>query len=285
MMRNLLKGLNIMLAPDGGAAGGSADNGTPAAGNADSSVAGAFDAAGADGGKPKDEPKKGNDPGGTNPESEIKLAAWAEQLPPEMRSNAESAAKLAKFPKIGELAKAFLELDAKAANGGIPGEKATAEEVAAFWEKAGRPKTADGYSFAGEKDNEGAVFADAAFKANLTSAQADAMFKNLNEKGAAKLQALQAAMLQAENEATQALAAEFGSKAKEKMELLTRGLAAAGPNMSKLIRQAGLSGNPEVLKAFIHFGEMTAESGAAKGKGAGGSHKSAYEEGSIQFKT
>jgi len=266
---------------------GSADNGTQATGNAEEQLSAAFGgAAGTEGKKPADKPSTGETAaGGKQSEGDLKLAAWTEQLPPEMRFNADTAAKIAKFTKVGDMAKAFLELEAKAATGGIPGKNATSEEVAEFWEKAGRPAKAEGYSFTNDKDNNGAGFAQAAHKANLTTAQADAMFKTLTAMGAERYNAIQQAQLHAEKEAAAALTAEYGSKYEQKMELLKRGLAAAGPNVGNLIRQSGLSGNPEIIKAFISFGEMTAESGFAKGGSAGDSLKSIYEGGSPEFIT
>jgi hypothetical protein len=285
MTRNLINGGMLMLAPDG-AGSGSAEGGKPAPANAEDSLNNAFTGdAGADGKKPADKPASGNtDAGGKKTEGEAKLAAWCEQLPPEMRGNPDAAAKLAKFQKVGDMAKAFLELEGKAASGGVPGKDATPEETASYWEKAGRPKTADGYSFSKDKENEGSAFADAAFKVNLTAAQADALFANLNTLGAARLEAARQAQAGQMKETAAALNAEYGSKYQEKMELLARGLAAAGPNVGKLLSQAGLAGNPEIIKAFIAFGGMTAESGAARGGGAGESLKSVMEGGSFDFK-
>ena len=270
ILQNLISRVKLMFAPDNGAGGGSAEGGTPAPANAEDQLAGAFSsAAGADGAKPDAKPNKGDKAaGGTDTGSgDAKLAAWTEQLPPEIRGNPDTAAKLAKYQKVGDMAKAFLDLQAQ-----VDGEK------------AGRPKTADEYSFAKNKENEGAAFADAAFKANLTAAQADAMFKSLNEFGAARLAAAQNAQTVQVKETAAALAAEYGSKYEQKMELLTRGLIAAGPNVGRLLSQAGLAGNPEIVKAFISFGEMTAESGAARGGGAGEPIKSVMEGGSFEFK-
>ena len=291
MLHNLIHRVMLTLAPDG-AGGGSAEGGTPAPANAEETLTDAFksdaskSAAGADGKKPAVKPDTGETAaGGTQSGSgEAKLAAWTEQLPPEMRTNADTAAKLAKFNKVGDMAKAFLELEGKLASGGVPGTDAKPEEVAAFWEKAGRPKTADGYAFARDTENEGAAFAQAAFKANLTSAQAEALFKNLNEAGAKKLQALENDNSHRVKETAAALAAEFGSKYQAKMEMLKRGFAAAGPNVGSLISQAGLAGNPEILKAFIAFGEMTAESGASRGSTAGDPMKSIMEGGTFEYK-
>jgi len=294
MLWNLISRVIHAMAPDG-AGDGSAEGGAPAPANAEESLKGAFAAdggkdgagAGAGGAKPSAKPKDGDkaEGGAETGGGGIKLAAWAEQLPPELRENAETAARLARFGKVGDMAKAFLELEGKAAAGFIPGKNATAEEAAAFWEKAGRPKTAEGYAFAKDKEHEGGAFAEAAFRANLTAAQAEALFGSLNEIGAAKMKEAAAERGRQMREASAALAAEYGSKYEEKIELLTRGLAAAGPNVGRLLSQAGLAGNPEIIKAFIAFGKMTAESGAARGGGAGESLKSVMDGGSFEFKT
>jgi hypothetical protein len=86
-------------------------------------------------------------------------------------------------------------------------------------------------------------------------------------------------------EAGAALKTEFGSKYQEKMELLKRGIEAAGKNVGNILHQAGLTGNPEIIKAFIAFGEMTAEGGSLRGKGAGGALKSVEDGASFEFKT
>jgi hypothetical protein len=286
-MHNLMNRVMLfLLAPDG-AGSGSAENGAPAPGNAEDQLASAFTGgAGAAGAQPAAEPKDGDKAAGeTQPDGGIKLAAWTEQLPPEIRGNPDTAAKLAKFAKVGDMAKAFLELEGRAASGGVPGKDAAAEEVAAFWEKAGRPKTADGYAFAKDAEHAGAEFAAAAFGANLTAAQADAMFGALNGLAAQRLQASAQARQRQMKETAAALAAEYGSNYQEKMELLKRGITAAGPNVAAILEQAGLAGNPEIVKAFIAFGEMTAESGAPRGRGSGEPLKSVMEGGTFEFKS
>ena len=289
MLRNLIGGMQVMLAPDG-AGSGSTEGGTPAPSNADLlndafgvNTDGGNADAGADGKKPADKPKEGdknagrNDPGS----GDLKLSPWAEQLPAEYRNNPETAAKFAKFTKVGDMAKAWLELEGKPAGVVIPGKDASAEAVAEFWEKAGRPKAADGYSFAKDAENEGNTFAQAAFAANLTEAQAAAMLKNLHDIGAAKQKAYQEKMKQRNAETAAALAKEYGSKYAENMELLQRGLAAAGPNIAELLFAAGIAWEPDIIKAFVAFGKMTAESGFARGDGAGASLKSIEEGGSL----
>jgi len=284
-MQNLINRVKLMFAPDG-AGSGSAEDGDRQPGNADL-LSSAF--AGADGGKPAAEPGDGDKAaGGSKPGSgskkETGLAPWAEQLPPELRDNKDFAAKLAKFQKVGDMAKAYLELEGKQTGVAIPGKEATAEAVAEFWEKVGRPKAADGYSFAKDKDNEGMAFAEAAFGANLTETQAAAMLKNLQEFGQKKAAAWKSANERRLTETSAALEKEYGGKYKENMEHLTRGLAAAGPNVAKLLGDAGLAGEPEIVKAFIAYGKMTAESGSSRGADAGASLKSIQEGGTFEYK-
>jgi hypothetical protein len=268
---------------------GSADNGGQHAGNADL-LNSAF--AGAEGAKPDAKPGTGDAAaGGSNAGSgETKtdkptVQPWMEQLTPETRNNRQHAEKLAKFAKVGDLAQAYLELEGKTGVT-LPAQDAAPEAVAEFWGRLGKPKAAEGYSFAADKNRQGEVFAQAAFAANLTEAQAAAMFKGLGETGERQAQALNEARQRQHTETVASLQKEYGSRYPEKMELLTRGLMTAGPNVANLLSQAGLSGNPEIVKAFIAFGEMTAESGGAKGGNAGGqSMKPLSEGGSLDYKT
>jgi len=286
-MLNLIKGMLTMMAADV-ATDGSADNSSQQAGNADL-LTNAF--AGADGGEPGTKPTV-NTTGGEKAKGDTdtksdqlknKLAPWADQLPPEMRDNPDMAAKLAKFGKLGDMAKAYIELEGKAGGVVIPGKDSAPEAVAEFWEKAGRPKAADGYSFAKDKESEGSTFAAAAFEANLTEAQAASMLKSLQGIGQRNQQAYQERMKQKQAETAATLQKEYGSKYAENIELLTRGLAAAGPNIAKLLNNAGLAGELEIVKAFIAYGKMTAESGISKGDNAGQTLKSVLDGGQFDY--
>jgi hypothetical protein len=271
-------------AAQAGAAAVSADNGHRQPGNADL-LSQAF--AGADGAKPAAKPQEGDTAaGGAQAGSggaKEKLAPWAEQLPAELRDNPDAAAKLAKFPKVGDMAKAYLDLEGRPPGIAIPGKDAAPEAVAAFWEQAGRPKTAEGYSFAADAGRGGAAFAQAAFAACLTEAQAASLFAGLESIGERSAQAIRDARARQRAETAAALEKEHGSRYPEQMELLARGLAAAGPNVARLLEQAGLSGEPEIVKAFIAYGKMTAESGASRGGGAGAPLQSVFEGGSFDY--
>jgi len=283
--------IDLQWFADEGDVNGSTESGSPAAANAEL-LNNAF--AGTDGQKPAAKPEGNNAAGGKETGSDVKspkadtpkvetlkLAPWTEQLKQDMRDNPEIAAKFAKFGSIPDFAKAYLELEGKSGGIVLPGKDATAEAVAEFWEKAGRPKTADGYSFAKDKNSDNATYATAAFAANLTETQAAAMLKGLQEIGTLNQKALHDRLQQKQTDTVAALEKEYGSKYKENMEMLKRGLTAAGPNIAKLLSGAGLSAEPEIIKAFIAYGKMTAESGFSKGGGAGASLKSIEDGGSL----
>jgi len=271
------------------AANGSAEGGkTAAAGNAEllNKAFNQTDAAGADGKKPVSKPDGDNEAGGKGTGSGVKnkLAPWTDQLRQDMRDNPEIAAKFAKFASIPEFAKAYLELEGKSGSAVFPGKDALPETVAEFWEKAGKPKAADGYSFAKDKDSENAAFAAVAFTANLTETQADAMLKGLREIGERNQKAFHERLRRKQVDTVTALEKEYGGLYKENMEYLTRGLTAAGPNVASLLSNAGLAGEMEIIKAFIAYGKMTAESGFTRGVDAGASMKSILEGGSFDYK-
>jgi hypothetical protein len=244
--------------------------------------------AGAEGAKPEAKPGDGEHAAGDGNAGRgdggapVKLAAWAEQLPPELRENPEAAKSLAKYAKVGDLAKALLEAEAKLAGGGAPGGDAKPEERAAYWEKLGKPKTAEGYAFA--KEPNGAPFARAALEANLTSSQAEALYAGLNELGRRQAEAAREARDRQVAEADAAMKKEYGGRYAEKMRFFISGCDAAGPEVRKLLYQSGLGAHPDIIKAFTAYGQMNAESSSPRGGGAAQPLKSVNEGGWWSYK-
>jgi hypothetical protein len=258
-------------APESGGNGGQ-PAGSPE--SLESIMAGASDTNPQGSAKPANEAGNGGAAGGVP--GEAKVPAWHEQLPPELKGNAG----LAEYPKVGDMAKALLDLKGKAGVE-LPGEKAGPEELAAFWEKLGRPKEPGGYSFA--KDAENAEIARMAHAAHLTESQAAALFREMKSFGTARMQQMQQAQTAELMETERTLKAEFGSRYAEKVEFLKRGLAAAGQNVGAVLQKAGIAGNPDIVRAFIRYGEMTAESGGARGGTTAGPLKSIYEGGGFDY--
>jgi hypothetical protein len=266
----------------GNAQVGTGDNGGQQAGNP-ASLTDAY--AGANGTKPEAEPGNGGQAAGngnTGSEPEVKLAPWAEQLPPELRGNPDVAKNLAKYAKVGDVVKALLDTEAKLAGGNAPGTDAKPEEVAAYWEKQGKPKTAEEYSFA--KEPGALEFAAAAHGANLTAGQAEALYKRLTDLGQKQNHAAQEASQKQILEADALLKKEYGAKYPEKINLFIQGCDAAGKDVRRLLYQSGLGGNADIIKAFIAYGQANAESGATRGGGAAQPLKSVNDGGWYDYK-
>jgi hypothetical protein len=273
------------LKNEGNATVGTGDDGGRQAGNP-ASLMDAY--AGAEGAKPEAKPGTGENAAGDGKAGSgeagepVKLAAWAEQLPPELRGDPEASRSLAKYAKVGDLAKALLEAEAKLAGGGAPGADAAPGEIAAYWEKLGKPKAAEGYAFAQEPN--GAAFARAAHEANLTAAQAEALYAGLNALGKRQAEAAQDAARRQVEAADAELKKEYGARYAEKINLFTAGCTAAGPEVKRLLLQSGLGGNLDIIKAFIAYGQMHAESQSPRGGGAAQPLKSVQEGGWWNYK-
>ena len=204
-------------------------------------------------------------------ESEVKHPAWMAQLG---NIEAESAEKLSKFEKIGDLAKNYLELEGKLGNSLVkPGEGASAEEVDAFYRALGKPESADKYTIEGENTE---LFRKMAYENNLTDEQAKAIFQSLKEVGANALEMHKNNFTQQAHETQVALQKEYGNEYDKKIVMLKRGIAAyGGPNMGSKLQAAGLLGDYDIVKMFINLGEMSAEAGSpGNGRGKADSYKS-----------
>lgn len=243
-------------------------------------TAGAGRDAGADGAGEPDGGGQAKGDQGQARQGGIAMPGWAEQLPKAMLADRKAAEKLAGFKTPGDLAKAYLDLEAKGSQGQavIPTEHSTPEEVRAFYESLGKPKEAKGYPFAAGDP----AFAEAAFAANLSAGQAEALYKaSLARMDGARRQ-VQSALAQ-ELEATDALLRkEHGERYGEAVALLHRGLGnnpATGEfsPLAKALADAGLAGKPEIVRAFIELGRATSEGASGGGTAAAGRPQSITE--------
>lgn len=128
----------------------------------------------------------------------IDAPEWMSALPDEMKTDAG----LRKFKSVDALAKSYKEMESYRGNSiRIPGEDATDEERSAFFNKLGRPESAEHYKLEfgeGVEVNEerSKSFRETAHTAGLTQAQVDTLAKweqksqesyieSLNEKATA----------------------------------------------------------------------------------------------------
>ena len=196
------------------------------------------------------------------------LKAWGAQLSKELKENKDAVKALAKFEDISSLASSYIELEKKLGSmHTLPGEKATKEELDAFYKKLGKPDAADKYGFKQEWDAE-KRFAEVAYEANLSDAQAKSLYAFFHKIGEDQQAQLAEAVKKQAEESDAALKKEFGNKVSEKMELYTKGLKAFGSDsIFSQLEKTGLAYHPDFVKMFIKIGEALGESRTVLGDG------------------
>ena len=245
---------------------------------------------GMQGAKPTSEPGGNggdNGAGTTQPANDdnggkVQRPAWMEQIG-DITKDEGAAEKLAKFAKVSDLGKAYLELEGKLGNSIVkPGENASAEEIETFYKNLGKPESADKYSIEGD---EAKAFRELAFKNNLTDTQAKALFQSLKEVSQNALEQQKVAFETQAQETQTALRKEYGNDYDTKIEMLKRGVATyGGPKMAAKLQASGLLADYEIVKMFINLGEMSAEAGSSGNtNGKTDDYKTIGEGGTFSF--
>lgn len=210
--------------------------------------------------------------------------AWMAQLPGELLQNEQAVKQLVKFGKIGDLAKSYTELEAKLGRSvTLPGKDAQAEEVQAFYEKLGKPQSAEKYELPKDDMN----FSEIAFKNNLTVDQAKAVYEAMNSYGQSVLNQQMQLQTQTAKATDEALRAQWGDKYQEKVSFMQKGLSNfGGKPLYDLLSSTGVIYSKEIADLFIQLGEISTESATTSRGVAGGktSYKSTDEGGSFTFK-
>jgi hypothetical protein len=218
----------------------------------------------------------GGNPQGSGSGKETKLAAWTQQVSKEYRENPDVAAKLANLEKLDDLVKGYIELQGKT---DIPGKDAGPEELSAFWRKLGHPEKPENYSVAKQEGSE--TFISAAHAARLTDGQAAALWKSVSEGTARQFAATQQAQEKELAATDAALHKEYGDNYDRAIEFFNRGTGSG--EIKSLLMNAGLAGNPAIVKAFIALGEAAQESGSPKSDAPSGEMKSIFAGGGFKY--
>lgn len=250
------------------------------------SVLDAFKGAGSGGNQ---EPTNGNDnakSGQANKEAETyALKAWGAQLSKELKENEEAVKVLSKFEDISGLAHSYIELEKKQGSmHTIPGEKATQEELDAFYKRLGKPEAADKYSFDQKYEAE-KRFAEAAFKANLSDKQAKELYDFILNIGESQKTQYGELLAKKAKEADALLQKEYGNLFEQKIGNYTKALKLlGGGEVMKQLEETGLAYDPGFVKLMINAGEALGESKAVIGNGTTPNGiKSAREGGTFSF--
>lgn len=220
------------------------------------------------------EPTGGQSESGTGStqaqQAHAELKAWGAQLSKELKENKDAVKALAKFEDISGLANSYLELEKKLGTmAAIPGEKASKEEREAFYRKLGKPEAVQKYTFnQGSEAEKG--FAQAAFDAHLSDAQAKAMYDFVVKAGRGQRQHYAELLKQQSQECDALLKKEYGNLFEAKMGNYTNALKLFGSDeVFKYMEETGVAFNPSFVRMFVKIGEALAESRTALGSGAG----------------
>jgi len=230
-----------------------------------------------------DENAKG---GQANKEAETyALKAWGAQLSKELKENEEAVKVLSKFEDISGLANSYIELEKKQGSmHTIPGEKATQEELDAFYTRLGKPEAADKYSFDQKYEAE-KRFAEAAFKANLSDKQAKELYDFFLNIGQSQQAQYKEIIVKKAQETDALLQKEYGNLFEQKIGNYTKALKLlGGGEVMKQLEETGLAYDPGFVKLMINAGEALGESKAVIGNGTTPNGiKSAREGGTFSF--
>lgn len=208
--------------------------------------------------------------------------AWTQQLPKELRDNADFMKQIAKFNTIGDLGKSYSELESKLGKSIIqPGEDASEEDIAAFYSKLGKPETADGYGLTEEKHK---AFIEAAYKNNLTVKQAQALYADLEATANTAINQAKANLQAQAKATTEALKQEYGNHYEAKIQMLQRGVNEyGGKALGEKLQATGLIADPDVVRMFIKLGEQASEAGTVTKTNNDNGYQSISDGGHLSF--
>ena len=191
---------------------------------------------------------------------------WRAALPADLRDVPE----IASMQKPGELAKAYLEANAKLQKAIVPpSDGANDTEVKAFRAKLGVPENPDGYEIDSTGDKEFAdVFRKAAHKEGLTPKQAKSLHQEIMSASQEIVSRSQAARKATRDKATEALKQEWGERFEANDIAARRFAALAGAEMVDALGESGLIDDPRVLKGLYRFANMISEDRLVEGRGS-----------------
>jgi hypothetical protein len=203
-------------------------------------------------------------------EGQHEATTWLGSLPPELQKDKT----LHVFKGVEDLAKSYLEIRKTVGDSSVvrlPGKDATPAEVAAFREKIGVPKTADGYVFdlpatpEGVSWDEGAVklFKGEMHKAGVPASAAPALFKAY----AGWREAVKIAEGQHYQEGINALRQEWGEPLfARRHDLAVRTIRQfGGDEVADVLDATGLGNHPALFKMLGKIAEQFAEDGVLEG--------------------
>ncbi len=187
---------------------------------------------------------------------------------------------LNKFADKAGLAQSYVELESKLGKSvSIPANDASREEWAKFYERVGRPKSADDYAIdrAGASDESVKAFKQWAFEANLTSAQADVLYKKYVGDQKASQQAAVEQITTRAKEADALLRRKHGAQYDTVIAQAKKAYTAIfDETLRAEITNAGLGANPRFIETLAAIGQQINGDNFLQGAGQEAKPKDPY---------
>ncbi len=209
--------------------------------------------------------------GGTPPAGGA--ADWRSSLPEDLRAHPA----LTDIKDVGGLAKSFVHAQSMIGADKIvmPKPDASPAEMADFYNKLGRPGTADGYKFSETtiegvpKDEATQKWArDIFHKHGLTQKQADGLYQDYIAKVGSDLKAMNESLATQREQSLEQLRGEWkGNEFDVNVQLAQRAVKTFGSEeLVKYLNESGEGDNPLLIKLFANIGKQLGEDQAFGGR-------------------
>jgi hypothetical protein len=185
---------------------------------------------------------------------------WTNNLPEDSAAYKDT---LSKYKSVPDMAKALANANALIGKKlGVPNEKSSPEEVAAFRRSLGVPDTIDEYKFAPDAlpegmtwdDNNVKNYAEIAHKHNIPPSAMKALVTEHAKMEHFKMQGMQAQIEKQHVEAVNTLKKEWGGEFDKNIGLAKQAAKLAGVNANS----QGFA-DPEVVRGFVRMAQMMSE--------------------------
>jgi hypothetical protein len=191
---------------------------------------------------------------------------WLDALPEDAKEYKDT---LAKYKSVPDMAKALANANQLIGKKlGVPNEKSTPEEVAAYRKALGIPDTLDDYKFAPDQLPEGMEwsdefakpFAEIAHQHNIPPGAMKALANQFTAYEKFKVEAIQATYEKQRGEAVQTLRKEWGGEFEKNIGLAKQAAKMAGVDANS----HGFS-DPEVVRMAVRLAGMMSEDRVGRG--------------------
>lgn len=200
-------------------------------------------------------------------------ADWTSGFPDEVRGVVQTKGWKSPADAVGSYMNLEKLLGADKAGRGVvlPKDDAPAEEWAAFYNRMGRPESADGYKLPVPEGDSGGFASTAAqwfHEAGLTPKQAETLAAKWNEYSGTTLQSQEAEFEQKSAIELQDLQREWGDKFNEQAELARRARRESGLSDEEGLAIERALGLKKAAQVFAKLGQQFAEAPVKGGEGA-----------------